>query len=148
MNRRSSVLSRGSGSIEGNSTSNKQYEQIYMQKQEEEKRREDDLREEVLADLNKKGDTASQMILMAKYKTDERLNVLKEFDFPPSKIFVSLGADEDKDMFEHDPENPEQIPKRQQKRKHYRQYFNTELENVKEIFHKKSPFNTIEIKRG
>jgi hypothetical protein len=33
-------------------------------------------------------------------------------------------------------------------RKHYRQYFDEELEKVKDIFVKESPFNSYEIKRG
>jgi hypothetical protein len=34
------------------------------------------------------------------------------------------------------------------KTKHYRKYFTDELENVKSIFSKKSPFDTYEIVRG
>ena len=45
---------------------------------------------------------------------------------------MPIGFDEDKDT----------------KRKHYRQYFNDELELVKEIFPTTSPFNTYDLKRG
>jgi len=34
------------------------------------------------------------------------------------------------------------------KRKHYRYYYTDSLENVKEIFPKKSPFNTYTLKKG
>jgi hypothetical protein len=47
-------------------------------------------------------------------------------------MFFPLGWDED----------------RETKRKHYRQYFNDELEFVKEIFPEISPFNTYDLKRG
>lgn len=79
---------------------------------------------------------------------DTRLKVLKEVNPPPSKLFIALGFDEDKDMKRYDPEESDIIPRKFQKRKHYRQFYNTELENVREIFNRKSPFNTIEIKRG
>jgi hypothetical protein len=34
------------------------------------------------------------------------------------------------------------------KRKHYRQYYTDELENITDIFESKSPFNTFDLKRG
>lgn len=131
-----------------NQISNKEYEQMFKMKQEEEMRREEDLRQEELADLNKEGDSASKIIIMPKYHMDTRLKVLREFNPPPSKIFIALGFDEEADMKRYDPEEHENIPRKFQKRKHYRQFYNTELENVREIFNRKSPFNTIEIKRG
>lgn len=69
---------------------------------------------------------------MPKYKLDERLKVDREFEHPPGAIYMGLGWDEDRNT----------------KRKHYRQYYQDELENVPEIFPQKSPFNTLELKKG
>ena len=51
---------------------------------------------------------------------------------PPKAMFMPLGWDEDRDT----------------KRKHYRQFFNDELELVTDIFPSVSPFNTYDLKRG
>lgn len=69
---------------------------------------------------------------MPKYKLDERLKVDREVDPPPGAIYIGLGWDEDHNT----------------KRKHYRQYYQDELENIPEIFPQKSPFNTLELKKG
>ena len=45
---------------------------------------------------------------------------------------MGLGWDEDKES----------------NKKHYRLFYNDELENIKDIFPKPSPFNTFELKRG
>ena len=37
---------------------------------------------------------------------------------------------------------------KEKNRKHYRLYYTTELENVKEVFPKQSPFNTYDLIRG
>lgn len=66
------------------------------------------------------------MIIMPQYQLDKRLKVDREVNPPPDTLFIPLGWDEDKDTG----------------RKHYRQYYNDELENNKEIFPKPSPFNT------
>lgn len=55
---------------------------------------------------------------MPKYKLDERLKVDREVDPPPGAIYMGLGWDEDHNT----------------KRKHYRQYYQDELENIPEIF--------------
>jgi len=47
-------------------------------------------------------------------------------------MYLGLGWDED----------------RTTKRKHYRQYYQDELENIKEVFPQPSPFNTEKIIRG
>ena len=84
-------------------------------------------------ELNKLGgDDAHEMIIMPKYELDERLKVDREVMPPPKAMFMPLGWDEDRDT----------------KRKHYRQFFNDELELVKEIFPNVSPFNTYDLKRG
>lgn len=51
---------------------------------------------------------------------------------PPSAVYIGLGWDEDRNT----------------KRKHYRQYYSDELENVTDIFPQKSPFNSLELKKG
>ena len=63
---------------------------------------------------------------------DERLKVDKEIAPPPVSLYIGLGWDEFSG----------------QNRKHYRQYYNDELENNKEIFPQASPFNSYELKRG
>lgn len=72
--------------------------------------------------------------MMPKYKLDKRLKVDREdMEFKPSvDTYIGLGWDEDATT----------------QRKHYRQYYNDELENIKEIFPVKSPFHSIELKKG
>ena len=93
--------------------------------EDERKRAEEDL-------LKQGGDSAHKTILMPKYKLDERLKVDREIDPPPGNLFIGLGWDEDSTT----------------KRKHYRMFYNDELENNTEIFPQKSPFNAYELKRG
>ena len=75
---------------------------------------------------------AIKMVIMPKFMYDERLKVDREAPGPPRKLFMPLGWDEDKYT----------------KRKHYRIYFNDELEKIKQIFPRPSPFNTMDIMRG
>ena len=82
--------------------------------------------------MNESGNVTAGVVTWPKYKMDERLKVHKEIDPPYDLLYMGLGWDENKDT----------------KRKHYRQFYNGELENNKEIFPQKSPFNTFEIKRG
>jgi hypothetical protein len=97
-----------------------------------EKRIEEDERQRAKEELNRKGDDAHKVVLMPKYKIDERLNVYKEYDAPPDNMFIGLGWDEDNTT----------------KRRHYRQFYSDELENNKEIFPQKSPFNSYDIVHG
>lgn len=78
------------------------------------------------------GSSAVKNIIMPQYTLDKRLNVYREYDSPPDSIFIGLGWDE----------NPET------KRRHYRRFYNQELENVKEIMPVSTPFESFEIKRG
>ena len=55
---------------------------------------------------------------------DDRLNVYREYDSPPQTLFIGLGYDD----------NPED------ERRHYRRFYDDELEYVKEIFPQESPF--------
>jgi hypothetical protein len=68
----------------------------------------------------------------ADYELDERLNAFRECNIPPDTLYIGLGWDE----------TPEQG------RKHYRKFYPDELENVKDVMPKKSPFDEYEIKRG
>lgn len=78
------------------------------------------------------GHDSTAVVIMPRYKTDERLKVDRETNIPPKELFIGLGWDEDSTT----------------KRKHYRHYYNCELEKVKEIFEKESPFNSYKIMRG
>ena len=82
--------------------------------------------------MNEGGEKVLDVIKRPTYELDDRLKVYKEFDPPHDELYMGLGWDEDKDT----------------KRKHYRQFFNGPLEENREIFPVKSPFNTFEIKRG
>ena len=64
---------------------------------------------------------------------DETFKVPREINQPPESIFIALGWDE----FPPD-----------QKRKHYRQFHPKELEKVKMIMPKESPFSSFDIVRG
>lgn len=64
---------------------------------------------------------------------DPRLKVMKEKKPMPSKeLFIGLGWDVDDTT----------------KRKHYRRFFDDELENNKDIFPQPSPFDSFQLKRG
>ena len=69
---------------------------------------------------------------MPQYKRDTELDVDREIDAPPESLFIGLGWDEDATT----------------KRKHYRRYYPSELEKVKEVLPVESPFESIEITRG
>ena len=69
---------------------------------------------------------------MPRYKKDPRLKVDKEINIPSKELFIPLGWDVDAST----------------KRKHYRSFITTELEEDKEIFPKPSPFDSYKIHRG
>ena len=71
-------------------------------------------------------------VLMPEYKLDTRLNVNREVNPPPESMFLGLGWDETPD----------------QKRKHYRRYYNQELEKVKEVMPTETPFQSYNVMRG
>lgn len=80
----------------------------------------------------KKGEDVSSIIQMPQYKLDPRLKVDRESKKYPEEIYEPLGWDEDSNTH----------------RKHYRKFYNKELENVPEIFETQTPFNTFELKKG
>ena len=63
---------------------------------------------------------------------DKVLAVEREVNPPPESLFLGLGWDENKDS----------------KKRHYRRYYNMELEKVKEILPRESPFDSFDIKKG
>ena len=78
------------------------------------------------------GNSSAKNVIMPKYKHDDVLDCDREIKKPPETLYIGLGWDEDSTT----------------KRKHYRRFFNDELENVKAVLHFASPFQTYEIKRG
>jgi hypothetical protein len=62
---------------------------------------------------------------MPVYIHDDLMDVDRETEIPPPQMFIGLGWDEDKDTG----------------RKHYRRFYPDELENVKELMPRQSPFN-------
>jgi len=73
---------------------------------------------------------------MPEYAPDARLKIKKEVNPPPDVLYMGLGWDENGE--------DETL-----KKKHYRQFYNDELENNKEYFpNGPSPFNSYELKRG
>lgn len=97
-----------------------------------EKRVRDDERKKDEEELIKKGQDADTIIKFPQYKKCPRLKVDKEVNIPSSKLYIGLGWDEDATTL----------------RRHYRKFYPDELENDKEIFPQKSPFNTYYAFRG
>jgi len=77
-------------------------------------------------------DDKDHFVIWPQYKKDKRLKILRETNAPPKSSFIALGWDETPG----------------QKRKHYRRFYDDELENIKEIISEKTPFNTYKIYRG
>lgn len=71
-------------------------------------------------------------VIMPKYYRDTTMGIDREELIPPSKLYLALGWDEHKDH----------------KRKHYRMFYNDELENVEEVLPNKSPFISETLLRG
>lgn len=62
---------------------------------------------------------------MPKYEYDNNFKIDREVNIPPIEMFIGLGWDEDSKT----------------QRKHYRRFYNDELENIKEILPVATPFN-------
>mgnify|MGYP006893251252 CR=1 FL=1 len=73
---------------------------------------------------------------MPVYDLDKRINVYREFKKPPESLFIACGHDIP-NLDGTAIENP---------KKHYRRFFEDELENNKEIF-TRAPFDKLEIIR-
>lgn len=88
-------------------------------------------REQDEAALHEKGAKTHKNIIMPVYKFNERLKMDLEEEGPPTSLYLPLGYD----------------TKPEDKKKHYRRFFQDELENNKEIF-PVMPFHTSTIHRG
>ena len=88
------------------------------------------LRDKAFEAFQKQNFTRAQPnIIQPEYKEDKRLNSLVETNIPPKEVFMELGHNKSP--------NDES--------KHYRKYFDTELEKTN-LFNEQ-PFETYEIKR-
>jgi len=105
---------------------------MIKENEEMEKRLVEDERKRERESMIRAGQDASATILRPKYAEDPRLKVDKEVNPPPSNLYIPLGWDEDKDTG----------------RKHYRKFYNDELENDTNIFPTPSPFNSYNLMRG
>ena len=76
------------------------------------------------------GEGSNLVVIMPQYKKDPRLKIDREINIPPRELFIPLGWDEDA----------------QTKRKHYRSFVHSELEN--EVLSRPSPFDSFNIMRG
>lgn len=79
---------------------------------------------------------ALQMVIKPEYTFDQRLQVFVETNKPPANLFEPLGWDR----------NPN--PDESDRDKHYRRFFNKELEHVKEVMKQPSEFNQYKVMRG
>lgn len=100
--------------------------------QEKAKRDAEDERARDMEEFKRSGKSTTSNIIRPQYKKDEVLQCDREIEKPPESQYIALGWDEDAET----------------KRKHYRRFFNDELENVKTVLAIASPFQTYEIKRG
>lgn len=73
---------------------------------------------------------------MARYKWDDRLKTFRETAIPPESLYVPIGFDGT--VSEQNPTNAQ---------RHYRKFYTDELENNKQIFHKRT-FHNIDIING
>lgn len=69
---------------------------------------------------------------MPEYQHDADMGVDREVNPPPAALFIPLGWDENSET----------------KRKHYRRFYNDELEKVTDVLPKPSPFECYNLNRG
>ena len=69
---------------------------------------------------------------MAQYELDTRINANREVNLPPDSVFIGLGWD----------------PTPEDKRRHYRRFYNDELENITEVMPVPTPFDAYKILKG
>jgi len=100
--------------------------------QERAKRDAEDERQREMEEFKKSGYSTTSNVIMPAYKHDDILDCDREINIPPKSQYIDLGWDENAET----------------KRKHYRRFFNDELENVKTVLAIASPFQTYEIKKG
>lgn len=129
----------------------KQLEKENQAHRDRDKQIREDERIRKIEELNNKKtsqDYSMKIVVMPHYYKDTALSVLKEKDEMPEELFLPLGYDEDEDIVEFKKGETDIVPTGTVKRKHYRHFYQQELEDVDEIFQRKRPFNTIELKRG
>ena len=85
-----------------------------------------------MEEFKQSGHGTASNIVMPSYECDTFLECDREINKPPESQYIGLGWDEDSST----------------ERKHYRRFYNDELENVKDVLGIGSPFNTYQITRG
>jgi len=100
--------------------------------EEKAKREAEDERKRAEAEMRRQHPKATRNLIMPTYKLNERLNVDVEVDVPPETLFLPLGWN----------------PTSADKKRHYRRWYNTELETIKEIMPVPTPFDQYVIKKG
>ena len=88
-------------------------------------------REAKLSKMIKQMKMVGKNVVFPTYKFDERLKIHREDVSPPEEVYMAVGYD----------------PKYDSKQKHYRRFYEDELENIQEVI-PRSPFMTYKILRG
>ena len=86
-----------------------------------------------LQEFKRSGGKNYKNVVMPQYEFDDTLKGYREINKPPESMFIGIGWDE----FPPD-----------QKRKHYRRYYRKELEKVKMIMPRETPFSSYDVIRG
>lgn len=94
--------------------------------------KDDERKREAAEWVKSAGQQSAHNVIAPRYERDNILNIDREVEGPPDKLFMGLGWDEDSTT----------------NRKHYRRFYPYPLEKVKELMPKESPFQSIDIKRG
>ena len=85
--------------------------------------------------MKKDFEDSHKNVLLPRYEFDNRLKMMREVNKPPPSLYMEIGYNATPPM------NPE-VDK-----KHYRKFYDDELENCKDIF-EESPFYTVDVVRG
>ena len=85
----------------------------------------------MLKKMTKQMKLVGKNVVYPTYIYDDRLKIYREDIPPPKEVFLPIGYD----------------PKHDSKQKHYRRFYEDELENIEEVM-PKSPFQSCEIKKG
>lgn len=86
-----------------------------------------------MQEFKRSGGKNYKNVVMPQYEFDDTLKGYREINKPPESMFIGIGWDE----FPPD-----------QKRKHYRRYYPKELEKVKMIMPRETPFSSYDVIRG
>jgi len=86
--------------------------------------------------MKSEGLEAHKNVIYPKYVYEDRIKIqIEALPKPPNTVYLEVGFDKEI------PENPELGMK------HYRRFYDDELENIPELFPKKA-FHTVDIMRG